>query len=61
MEGYEGVSEVRHFDLAYYYDLSAPGGYSVYMEVRDPSSPPNGPEIWARTNAVQFEVEAKGQ
>ena len=61
MEGYEGMSEVHYFDLGQYYDLSVPGRYSVYMEVRDPTSPSAGPEIWARTNTVQFEVEAKAQ
>ena len=55
MEGYEGMSEVHYFDLGQYYDLSA-GQVQCVHEVRDPTSPSAGPEIWARTNTVQFEV-----
>jgi hypothetical protein len=61
MEGYPGMSETLTFDLGMFYDLSVPGRYSVYMEIVDPASPPNGEVIWARTNTVQFEVEAKAQ
>jgi hypothetical protein len=51
----------RSYDLTKFYDLSAPGRYSVWMEIRDPSGPVDGSGIWARTNTVQFEMEATAQ
>jgi hypothetical protein len=61
MEGYPGMSETLTFDLGMFYNLTVPGRYSVYMEIVDPASPPNGEVIWARTNTVQFEMEAKAK
>ncbi|MBB6146197.1 hypothetical protein HNQ77_004169 [Silvibacterium bohemicum] len=48
----------QKYDLAYFYDLSTPGDYSVSMELCDPSSPPNGPERWIKTNIAHFEIKA---
>jgi hypothetical protein len=45
-----GESTIRKYDLAKFYDLSIPGKYSVYIEVRDESG------VWLRTNTVQFEM-----
>jgi hypothetical protein len=59
MFNFDGVSVVFKFNLAAYYDLSAPGRYSVYLEVHDPVGPQDGAGIWVRTNTAQFEVEAK--
>ena len=39
-----GDSYVRKFELTYLYDLSAPGRYTAYAEVLDPSS-----HRWLRT------------
>ena len=44
-------SYVLKFDLAYLYDLSAPGVYTVYAEVLDPSS-----HRWLRTQTAKFEM-----
>ena len=41
----------RKFDLTYLYDLSAPGKYTAYAEVMDPSS-----HRWLRTKTVTFEM-----
>jgi hypothetical protein len=46
----------RKFQLAYLYDLSAPGGYTAYAEVMDPSS-----HRWLRTKTVTFEMTAPAQ
>ena len=46
----------RMFQLAYLYDLSAPGGYTAYAEVMDPSS-----HRWLRTKTVTFEMTASAQ
>jgi hypothetical protein len=55
-EGGAGDSFVRKFELTYLYDLSAPGGYTAYAEVMDPSS-----HRWLRTKAVTFEMTAPAQ
>jgi hypothetical protein len=47
------TSDENKIQLAYLYDLSAPGEYSVYAEVMDPSS-----QKWLRTNTVKFTVQA---
>jgi hypothetical protein len=44
----------RKFQLAYLYDLSAPGRYTAYAEVMDPSS-----HRWLRTKTVTFEMTAR--
>lgn len=46
----------RKFQLAYLYDLSAPGGYTAYAEVMDPSS-----HRWLRSKTVTFEMTAPAQ
>jgi hypothetical protein len=46
----------RKFQLAYLCDLSAPGEYTAYAEVMDPSS-----HRWLRTKAVTFEMTASAQ
>ncbi len=55
-EGYAGDSFVRKFELTYLYDLSAPGEYTAYAEVMDPSS-----HRWLRTKTVSFEMTAPAQ
>ncbi len=47
-----GKTGYRGLPLGAYYDLSAPGKYSVYVEYRYE----NGK--WQRTNTVQFTVQA---
>ncbi|HEY6448646.1 MAG TPA: hypothetical protein VIY53_19480 [Acidobacteriaceae bacterium] len=54
--GGPGDSCVRKFELAYLYDLSAPGRYTAYAEVMDPSS-----RRWLRTKTVTFEMKAPPQ
>jgi hypothetical protein len=44
------------FDLGAFYDLSAPGKYSVYLEYLDSPNGPSKPGVWQRTNTMQFEV-----
>lgn len=46
----------RKFQLAYLYDLSAPGRYTAYAEVMDPSS-----HRWLRTKTVTFEMTSPAQ
>jgi hypothetical protein len=46
-----GGSDHWGIGLSSYYDLSVPGKYSVYLEVRDDSG------VWLRTNTVQFEIQ----
>jgi hypothetical protein len=46
----------RKFDLTYLYDLSAPGRYTAYAEVLDPSS-----HRWLRTKTVTFEMTSPVQ
>lgn len=50
-----GESLTLTWQLSELYDLSAPGKYSVYMELRDSDG------LLLRTNAVQFEVESPGK
>jgi len=50
-----GSSDTLTFNLSIYYDLSAPGKYSVYLEVRD------GAGKWLRTNTATFEIEPPAQ
>jgi hypothetical protein len=54
--GGPGDSFVRKFQLAYLYDLSAPGRYTAYAEVMDPSS-----HRWLRTKTVTFEMTARAE
>lgn len=54
-----GESGIRKFQLAYLYHLIAPGKYTVYAEVMDPSSTEkSSPPKWLRTNTVQFTMQA---
>ncbi|HEY2468051.1 MAG TPA: hypothetical protein VGI45_09435 [Terracidiphilus sp.] len=48
------ASCVRKFQLRYLYNLSAPGKYTIYAEVMDPSS-----DRWVRTKPVTFEMVEK--
>ncbi len=45
-------SSIHKYQLAYFFDLSHPGQYTVYMEVMDPSS-----HKWLRTNSTKFEMQ----
>jgi hypothetical protein len=47
-----GTSQSKEFDLADYYNLSAPGKYTAYIEYREESGK------WLRTNTVEFENQA---
>jgi hypothetical protein len=49
-----GKSDIRKVQLGYLYDLSAPGKYTVYAEVMDPSTQKSSTPKWLRTNTVQF-------
>ena len=51
-----GESSSHQYQLSFFFDLSAPGKHTAYMEVVDPSS-----RKWLRTNTVQFEMEAPAQ
>jgi uncharacterized protein YcfL len=46
----------RKFQLAYLYDLSAPGRYTAYADIMDPSS-----HRWLRTKTVTFEMTASAE
>jgi hypothetical protein len=46
-------SITRTIRTRFFYDLSAPGKYTVYVDVRDPVS-----GKWLRTNTAQFEIVA---
>lgn len=48
-----GMSDYKKIELGYLYDLSVPGVYSVYAEVKDPPL-----QKWLRTKAIQFEIQA---
>jgi len=56
-----GSLDSQKYDLTYFYDLSAPGDYSVYMEIYDPSGPKDGTGRWLRTNTAHFEMQASTQ
>lgn len=46
-------SGIKKIQLAYLYDLSIPGKFTVYAEVADPFS-----HKWLRTNTVKFTMQA---
>ncbi|MGD0941336.1 MAG: hypothetical protein ABR905_16675 [Terracidiphilus sp.] len=48
-----GKSRIQKFEVEYFYDLSAPGKYRVYVDIKDPLS-----GKWLRTNTAQFEIQA---
>jgi hypothetical protein len=51
-----GASDHQTYDLTLFYDLTAPGKYSVVMEIRDYGNDRVGPSVWLRTNTAQFEI-----
>jgi len=51
-----GNSRIEKFDVEDLYDLSAPGKYKVFVDIKDPLS-----GKWLRTNTVQFEIQAPAQ
>jgi hypothetical protein len=53
-----GKSYTLKYQLAYLYDLSVPGKYTVYAEVMDPSTQKSSTPKWVRTNTVQFTMQA---
>jgi hypothetical protein len=53
-----GKSDIRKFQLAYFYDLRVPGKYTVYAEVMNPSTQKSSTQKWLRTNTVQFTMQA---
>jgi hypothetical protein len=56
-----GSVDSQKYDLTGYYDLSAPGDYSVYLEIYDPSGPQDGSGRWLRTNTATFKIQASTQ
>jgi len=56
-----GKSYTLKYQLASLYDLSVPGKYTVYAEVMDPSTQKSSTPKWARTNTVQFTMQALNQ
>ena len=54
--GGAGDSYVHKFELTYLYDLSAPGSYTAYADVMDPSS-----HRWLRTKTVTFQMTAPAE
>jgi hypothetical protein len=48
-----GELSSHKYKLSYFYDLSASGKYTVYLEVMDPVS-----QKWLRTNTAKFEMQA---
>jgi hypothetical protein len=48
---FPGMSDDRRLQVSGYYDVSAPGKYSAYVEVEDPTS-----GKWLRTRTVKFEI-----
>jgi hypothetical protein len=56
-----GTVYSHSYDLTYFYDLSKPGNYSVYLELYDPAGPKDGSGQWLRTNTAQFEMVASSQ
>ncbi len=50
-----GMSRTMKWELSSFYNLSAPGDYSVYFEVQEE------PGVWLRTDIVQFEMLAGAQ
>jgi len=49
------MSRTMTWYLSAFYDLNAPGKYTVYFEIQEK------PGVWLRTNTVQFEMLAKAQ
>ena len=56
-----GATDAQKYDLTYFYDLSHPGDYSVYLEIYDPAGPKDGSGHWLRTNTVNFKMVAPSQ
>jgi hypothetical protein len=56
-----GTVYLHSYDLTYFYDLSKPGNYSVYIEIYDPQGAKDGSGHWLRTNTAQFEMVASSQ
>jgi hypothetical protein len=56
-----GSMDSQKYDLTYFYDLSKPGAYSVYLEIYDPAGPKDGSGHWLRTNTVDFKIQAPVQ
>jgi hypothetical protein len=56
-----GSMDAQKYDLTYFYDLSKPGDYSVYLEIYDPAGPKDGSGRWLRTNTTKFEITAAAQ
>jgi hypothetical protein len=56
-----GSLDSQKYDLTYFYDLSTPGEYSVYIEIYDPQGPQDGSGLWLRTNTAKFEMQAPAQ
>lgn len=56
-----GKSDIHKFRLDYFYDLSALGGYTVCVEVMDPSTVESSIQKWLRTNTVKFTVQASNR
>jgi hypothetical protein len=56
-----GTVYSHSYDLTYFYDLSKPGNYSVYLELYDPAGPKDGSGHWLRTNTVNFKIQAPVQ
>ncbi len=56
-----GSLDSQKYDLTAFYDLSAPGDYSVYIEIYDPQGAKDGSGLWLRTNTAHFEMEAPAQ
>jgi hypothetical protein len=53
-----GAVDAQKYDLTYFYDLSKPGDYSVYLELYDPTGPKDGSGHWLRTNTAEFKMTA---
>jgi hypothetical protein len=59
--GSSTLQESPKYDLTYFYDLSKPGDYSVYLEIYDPYGPKDGSGHWLSTNTVNFKIRAPVQ
>jgi hypothetical protein len=53
-----GALDSQEYDLSYFYDVGAPGNYSVFIEIYDPQGPQDRSGSWLRTNTAHFEVVA---
>jgi hypothetical protein len=51
-----GAVDAQKYDLTYFYDLSKPGDYGIYLEIYDPAGPKDGSGHWLRTNTANFEI-----